>query len=163
MPEQFTFFWSGPFSQWHGCRFTIDGVVYNCTEQYMMAGKARLFGDAATEKLILAAKKPGEQKSLGRKVRPFDNEIWLAAARTIVYRGSEAKFTQNEGLFGRLMATKGTTLVEASPLDPLWGIGIAEDDPRARDRAQWQGQNWLGEILTQLRNDLEQKTQGGSS
>lgn len=152
--ERFTFFWGGPFSQWHPCRFTVDGVLYNCAEQYMMAGKARLFGDAETEAKIMAAAHPRDQKGLGRRVRGFDEETWLAEARGIVYRGNRAKFGASGKLRGLLMSTRGTTLVEASPLDTLWGIGVAEADPRAADRSQWEGSNWLGEVLTRLREDL---------
>ena len=46
--ERFTFFWNDPFSQWHPSPFEIDGVRYVTAEQYMMAEKARLFGDQAT-------------------------------------------------------------------------------------------------------------------
>ena len=154
MTERFTFFWSGPFSQWHPCRFVIDGLTYNCAEQFMMAEKARLFGDVAAERQIMAAAKPSDQKSAGRKVRGFSDEVWLSRARDIVYRANWAKFSQNPKLFSRLMATRGTTLVEASPLDSLWGIGLAETDPNAQDRSAWMGQNWLGEVLTQVREDL---------
>lgn len=96
--EQFTFFWHGPFSQWHGCRFKIDGVTYNCAEQYMMAQKAVLFKDDATLDKIMASDSPRIQKGLGRKVRGFNQSKWDAGARDIVYRGNWAKFTQNEDL-----------------------------------------------------------------
>ena len=156
MTERFTFFWRGtsPFSQWHMIGFTVDGSTYNCAEQFMMAGKARLFGDAKTEAKIMAAADPGKQKSLGRSVRPFELDIWNESARKIVYRGNHAKFTQNPLPMGRLLETRGTTLVEASPTDRIWGIGLAEEDPRALDRSTWLGTNWLGEVLTQLREDL---------
>jgi ribA/ribD-fused uncharacterized protein len=154
MAEKFTFFWSGPFSQWQGCRFVIDGVAYNCAEQYMMAEKARLFGDDEALKQILAAKSPRTQKALGRKVRNFSPSRWDACCREVVYRANWAKFTQNEDLKQLLLATAGTTLVEASPKDTIWGIGLAEDDPRAQERATWRGKNWLGETLTRVRDDI---------
>jgi hypothetical protein len=156
MQEQFTFFWSNanPFSQWHRSGFEIEGITYNTAEQYMMWGKAMLFGSEDIAEQILQTPNPGKQKALGRKVRNFDKKVWEANARDIVYRGNYAKFTQNEELKKHLMASKGTTLVEASPNDAIWGIGLAEDDPRARDRATWQGKNWLGEVLTKLREDL---------
>ena len=155
MSEQFTFFYAGPFSQWHMCRFVVDDVAYNCAEQFMMAEKARLFGDMNTLALIMAAKTPKEQKALGRGVTPYGDDIWLPEARKIIRRGNAAKFGQNPALMALLMATKGTTLVEASPPDRLYGIGLAANDPRAKDRSQWLGKNWLGEVLTQLREHLE--------
>ena len=165
MTERFTFFWRGtsPFSQWHMAPFTIDGVTYNCAEQFMMAGKARLFADGKTEQRILAAARPADQKSLGRAVRPFDPAVWNENARRIVYHGNEAKFTQNAALLGALMSTRGTTLVEASPTDTIWGIGLTAEDKRAQNRATWRGQNWLGEVLTALRDDLVARGVGDTS
>lgn len=158
MSEKFTLFYRGTFSQWHPSKFMINDFAYNCAEQYMMAEKARLFGDTNTLQKILVARHPADQKKLGRRVVGFDEDRWNAVAREIVYRGNEAKFTQNEGMWLALLATQGTTLVEASPTDRIWGIGLADHDPRALDRAQWQGTNWLGEVLTQLREALSNKT-----
>jgi ribA/ribD-fused uncharacterized protein len=155
--EQFTFFWHGPFSQWHGCLFDIEGATYNCAEQYMMAQKAVLFHDEDAFEKIMAAVSPRIQKALGRKVRGFNPSKWEACARDIVYRGNWAKFTQHEDLRQLLLATRGTTLVEASPSDTIWGIGLGEDDPRAADRKTWRGKNWLGAVLTRVRDDILEK------
>jgi ribA/ribD-fused uncharacterized protein len=160
--ERFTFFWSGPFSQWHRSRFTIDGMLYETAEQYMMAEKARLFGDEEACRRIMAAPDPRDQKALGRKVRDFDRDRWSDVARDIVHRGNRAKFTTHRDLLAALFDTEGTTLVEASPFDTIWGIGLAADNPDALDRTKWRGTNWLGEILTRLRDTLlaEQKDGG---
>jgi ribA/ribD-fused uncharacterized protein len=153
--EKFTFFWgSGPFSNWAPAPFQIDGIWYNCSEQYMMAEKARLFGDTDTLKKIMSAVDPKEQKAYGRQVKGFNKEQWEKVARDIVYKGCYAKFTQNQDLKCCLMDTGDTTLVESSPYDKIWGIRLHKTDPRAQDRSQWLGTNWLGEILTKLRNDL---------
>src|SRR3954466_8109738 len=125
--EEFTFFWSGPFSQWHRCRFTVAGKTYNCAEQYMMEQKALLFDDRQTAERIMQAGHPRTQKALGRQVRGFLKEHWDAVAREVVYRGNWAKFTQDPELHAALLATAGTTLVEASPHDTVWGIGLAEE------------------------------------
>jgi len=152
--EKFTFFWSGPFSQWHPSPFEIDGVRYGCAEQYMMAEKARFFGDEMTEERIMGTTNPKAQKSFGRQVRGFQQDKWEAVARDIVKRGSRAKFDQNPGIKETLLATAGTTLVEASPYDRIWGIGLSGSDLRALDRKQWLGTNWLGEILTMVRDGM---------
>ena len=152
----FTFFFTeqSPFSQWHPSTFVVDGVTYCCAEQYMMAGKASLFGDVEVAAEILAAVHPREHKALGRKVKAFDAAVWERERLHIVKAGNRAKFTQNEALLAALLATAGTTLVEASPYDRIWGIGLAETDPRANDPAQWKGQNLLGIVLTELREEL---------
>lgn len=154
MSEKFTLFWSGPFSQWHPSTFVIDGVTYNCAEQYMMAEKARLFGDKSAETRIMSTSDPSDQKRWGREVRGFDVTKWNAVAQDIVYRASMAKYTQNDDLKYILMRTIGTTLVEASPTDTIWGIGLRKEDPRALDRSQWRGTNWLGDALNRVRDHI---------
>ena len=154
--SNFTFFWrsDSPFSQWHPSRFKIDGRRFNCAEQYMMYAKAVLFDDSATAEKILSARSPKQQKALGRKVCKFDEKRWKKQRESIVYRGNHAKFTQNEHLFEALMATGTTELVEASPVDRIWGVGMAADNPLIHDRGHWQGLNLLGKVLTRLRDDL---------
>jgi ribA/ribD-fused uncharacterized protein len=152
----FTFFFTeaNPFSQWFPCTFTVGENTFNCAEQFMMHGKAMLFEDAESAAKILAAAHPRQHKALGRKVTPFDDAVWKKERIAIVRAGSRAKFTQNPELLDKLLATKGTTLVEASPYDKIWGIGLAATDARAKDPAQWKGQNLLGKILTELRDEL---------
>ena len=152
----YTFFYTeqSPFSQWHRCTFVVDGNTFNCAEQYMMYEKAKLFGDAYTAAKILAADHPKEHKALGRKVKNFDDDVWKRERERIVKEGNHAKFTQNEALLKELVKTRGTTLVEASPHDKIWGIGLAASDSRAQDPAKWLGRNLLGKILTELRDEL---------
>jgi len=152
----YTFFYTqaSPFSQWHRVRFVVDGNTFNCAEQFMMHGKARLFADTAIAAQILTATQPRDHKALGRKVANFDPAIWDREREQIVYAGNHAKFTQNTELLDVLLATRGTTLVEASPRDRIWGIGMAATDPRATDPTQWRGKNLLGKVLTKLRDDL---------
>ncbi len=152
--ERFTLFWHGPFSQWHPCRFTVGGVEFNCAEQFMMYSKAILFGDVQNAQRILETATPKEQKALGREVGNFDEAVWTLFREGIVYTASYAKFTQNFDLQEILLATKGTTLVEASPRDGIWGIGLGEDDPKAQVRAEWGGRNLLGETLTRVREAI---------
>ncbi|MFL5513165.1 MAG: NADAR family protein [Gemmatimonadales bacterium] len=130
------------------------GRADDCTNFAKVSQKALLFDDRQTAERIMQAGHPRTQKVLGRQVRGFLKEHWDAVAREVVYRGNWAKFTQDPELHAALLATAGTTLVEASPSDTIWGIGLGEDDPRARDRASWLGTNWLGEVLTRVRDDL---------
>lgn len=152
--DSFTFFYKGRFSQWDMSDFVVDGIKYCCAEQYMMAEKARLFNDKATEFAIMASTSPREQKQLGRGVKGFDEDKWNAVARDIVYKGNYAKFTQNQEHLDELMATEGTLLVEASPTDEIWGIGLSAGDLRVENQKYWRGTNWLGEVLTKVRDDI---------
>jgi ribA/ribD-fused uncharacterized protein len=154
--DRFTFFFrpESPFSQWHPARFTLGGHIFNCAEQYMMYGKAPLFGDAEMAAKILEAASPRQHKALGRNVRHFAEPAWKAQREQIVADGNRAKFTQNPELRQALLDTAGTQLVEASPFDRIWGIGLAAGDRRADDPSQWRGQNLLGKILTRVRDEL---------
>ncbi len=120
----------------------------------MMYGKAMLFDDTATATMILATPDPKTHKALGRKVIPFNDVVWRKHREAIVLAGSRAKYRQNPALLAALLATSGTTLVEASPFDRVWGIGLGVNNPKALDRKNWRGQNLLGQILTALRDEL---------
>lgn len=152
--EKFTLFYQGVFSNWQRCSFVVDGVTYCSTEQYMMAAKARLFKDEVTEKSIMSVTHPLTIKKLGRDVKPFDKNLWNSKARDAVYKGCYAKFQQNPEFLKQLKETAGTTLVEASPTDRIWGIGLGAQNANAHDRSKWRGTNWLGEVLTKVRDDL---------
>jgi ribA/ribD-fused uncharacterized protein len=152
--EKFTFFWQGPFSQWHRSPFSVGGRQFSHAEQFMMYCKAALFQDLETAEKILQSATPRQQKALGRQVRGFDEAIWSLFREGVVATGSYAKFTQSAELRELLLSTQGTTLVEASPRDRVWGIGLSEDDPRAGDRSTWRGLNLLGEILTRTREAI---------
>ena len=153
--SEFVFFWSGPYSQWAKYPMTINGVAYVTCEQYMMAEKARLFGDSDAEAAILVAKDPREQKRLGRKVRGFEQARWEAACEEIVYHGNLAKFSQHAKLREMLLDTGDRLIAEASPLDRIWGIGMAADNPYVTDQSLW-GQNLLGKALMRVRETLRQ-------
>lgn len=152
--EKFTFFWHGPFSQWHRSYFKLDGVRYSCSEQFMMAQKAVLFGDLESARKIMDTFDPKIMKAVGRGVLGFSHETWEANCMAIVASANIAKFSQNEDLGDLLKATAGTTLVEASPFDRIWGIGLPENDVRAGSRKTWRGENRLGRILTEVRLEL---------
>jgi ribA/ribD-fused uncharacterized protein len=141
-------------SQWFPAPFEVDGVRYATAEHYMMAGKARLFGDAEIAGRIVANEDPSTVKALGRRIKGFDEATWTQHRCTIVEAGNLAKFSQNAALRKFLLDTSEDVLVEASPVDAIWGIGLAADDARALDPAQWQGLNLLGFALMQVRRRL---------
>jgi ribA/ribD-fused uncharacterized protein len=134
--------------------FTLEGVRYPTAEHYMMAEKARLFGDRGREEKILAAPDPAAAKRIGRQVRGFEPDAWEAQRGSIVVSANLAKFGQNEKLRGFLLWTAPRVLVEASPVDAIWGIGLARDDPRAAQPAEWPGLNLLGFALMEVRARL---------
>jgi ribA/ribD-fused uncharacterized protein len=141
----------GCLSQWWEGSFSENGIVYPSAEHYMMAGKARLFGDERTEARILAAGHPKEATGLGRQVKAFDEAAWVAQRFELVARGNVAKFGQDPALRAYLLGTGRRILVEASPLDRLWGIGLRAEDQRARRPSQWLGLNLLGFALMEAR------------
>ena len=165
---KYLFFWShnprrpgiidhSCFSQWYPAQFEVDGVLYPTAEHYMMAEKARLFDDHATEKEILASSHPGEAKQLGRKVSDFDQAQWDSQRTEIVIRGNIAKFQQDDDLKTYLLNTAQRILVEASPRDQVWGIGLSADDPAAEQPGLWQGLNLLGFALMKVRDQLREE------
>ncbi|EOF7811399.1 NADAR family protein [Listeria monocytogenes] len=143
------------FSQWWICSFKVDGVEYNCAEQFMMAEKAKLFNDMEMREKILAAKHPKQAKDFGRLIRGFQEDIWLKNRFNIVMRANQAKFSQNEELKKFLMQTKNRILVEASPVDKIWGIGMAADNKNVENPLYWKGLNLLGFALMVVRDELE--------
>ncbi|MFJ5778175.1 NADAR family protein [Streptomyces sp. NPDC093094] len=144
----------GCLSQWWPSPFTVDGVAYSTAEHWMMAGKARLFGDAEAERQVLAAEHPSEAKNAGRLVRGFDERTWARERFGIVVEGSVHKFAAHADLRAFLLGTGERVLVEASPVDRIWGIGLAAKDAGAWDPQRWRGPNLLGFALMEARERL---------
>lgn len=142
------------FSQWFPASFEVDGITYPTAEHFMMAEKARLFHDTETLPKILNASHPNEAKKLGRLVANFNGSIWEQHRFKIVTDGNLAKFAQNEPLREFLLNSGERILVEASPYDRIWGIGLAADNDKAQDPLQWRGLNLLGFALMAVREKL---------
>lgn len=165
--KEYLFFWGhhakegkiskACLSQWYPCNFTVDGVPYNSAEQYMMAEKARLMGDSSTLELILSCTDPNEIKALGKIVKNFDEGIWFKHRSKIVAKGNYYKFLCNTELKEFLICTGEKILVEASPYDTIWGIGMKEDDPNATNPYRWKGENLLGFALMEVREKLKER------
>lgn len=154
---EFEFFFrsDNPFSQWYLSNFEIDGVKYSCMEQYMMAEKARLFKDYDIEKEIMKATIQKDMKGLGRLVKGFDNDIWDKHKVGIIIKGNLAKFSQNKVLLKKLLSTGSKILVEASPWDKIWGIGLSADNISNKNPNSWRGKNLLGFALMEVRKELK--------
>ena len=147
-------------SNWYGSPFELEGARYPTVEHWMMAEKARLFGDEEARELVLAAPHPGAAKALGRQVRGFEEELWIRERYPLVRRGVQAKFEQNAELGTFLQGTQQRVLAEASPTDRIWGIGLAADDPNAQNPLHWSGLNLLGFALMDVRETLRLRTGG---
>ncbi|MFJ9341581.1 NADAR family protein [Streptomyces sp. NPDC101733] len=145
-------------SQWWPSAFTVGDDHYATAEHWMMAGKARLFGDPEAERAALEARSPAQAKRAGRLVRGFRDEVWERERFALVVEGSVHKFGSDPALRSYLLGTGSRVLVEASPLDRIWGIGLAADDERALDPARWQGLNLLGFALMEARERLREQT-----
>lgn len=143
------------FSQWFPAGFELDGVHYATAEHYMMAEKARLFNDHASVAAILQSHSAAEAKKLGRAVQGYDEQLWLVQRFDIVVRGNLGKFAQDPALKAFLLGTAPRVLVEASPVDAIWGIGLAQDNPKADQPQHWQGLNLLGFALMKVRDVLQ--------
>jgi ribA/ribD-fused uncharacterized protein len=164
-PVKFLFFWghrpqrdgsigAGCLSQWWPVDFETEGERFASAEHYMMWRKALLFDDAEAAARVLAAGHPQQAKAIGREVRGFDDATWVAHRSAIVEAASVAKFGQHADLCAYLVGTGDRVLVEASPRDRVWGIGMGASNPDAADPAKWRGLNLLGFALMAARATL---------
>ncbi len=145
------------FSQWWELDFKVADITYKTAEHWMMAEKARLFNDHQIFGQIIQASHPNQVKKLGRKVSHFDLEIWDAHKYELVIEGNYHKFSQHEGLKQFLLSTKNRILVEASPRDRIWGIGMSQNNEKVNNPNLWRGQNLLGFALMEVREQLTKK------
>ncbi|EZH73226.1 hypothetical protein ATO12_19675 [Aquimarina atlantica] len=145
------------FSQWWESSFKVDNVNYKTAEHWMMAEKARLFNDIEIIEEIIKSSHPMEAKQLGRKVKNFDPKVWDEHKFEIVKQGNIYKFSQKNELKDFLLNTGKRIIVEASPRDRIWGIGMSENNEKAENPNLWRGQNLLGFALMEVRDELKQE------
>ncbi len=157
--DHYVFFWNGPFSNWYPSKFTLNSIEFNCAERAMMYMKAKLFGDDESAVKILKAFYPDDQKRLGKLVKNFDESIWKEHRERIAHEFLYAKFSQNPELGKILTDTEDKTIVEASPYDKIWGIGMGVGDPNILDESKWNGLNLLGKTLMHVRNMLHKENE----
>ena len=145
---------SSCFSQWWISNFVIDEITYPSAEHFMMAEKARLFHDDEMLDKILNSSSPTQAKKFGRNVKGFNPEMWDDNKLDIVRKANTAKFSQNQEMKGFLINTNKRVIVEASPVDRIWGIGLAKDSNHAENPLKWRGENLLGFALMEVREQL---------
>lgn len=148
------FFWGGFLSQWFGCDFSDEDRAYTSTEQYMMYHKAMAMGDIESANAIMKTDDPETQKFIGRHVSNYDDDLWDYARYNVVVEGNWLKFSQNPDLAEGLFDLGDRILVEASPEDRIWGIGLAPQDPLVLDETKWDGKNLLGKAIMEVRDEL---------
>jgi ribA/ribD-fused uncharacterized protein len=145
---------SSCFSQWWVAEFIVNGTTYKTAEHWMMAKKAEMFGDKDIYRKIIDSKTPKEAKDLGRKISGFDEEKWKVSRFDIVVKGNYYKFSQHPQLKEFLINTNDRILVEASPVDPIWGVGLTKDSNLINNPEDWRGLNLLGFALMEVRDKL---------
>ncbi len=153
-PEKGTTVTEACFSQWTYSPFAVDNVCYLTAEHWMMAKKAELFVDKDICRKILSTESPAEVQILGKKVKNFDLTEWKKYQSGIVEEGNFHKFSQNEEMKSFLLDTGNKVLVEASPLDRIWGIGLSEENENVDNPYLWKGTNLLGFALMAIRDKL---------
>jgi ribA/ribD-fused uncharacterized protein len=148
------YFWGSIFSNWEPCKIIYDNLLFKSSEHLFMWLKAMYFSDIKTANLILKTNSPSEAKRLGRLINDFDEILWEKKREDVMYIACFEKFNQNQDLKNTLLQTKDKILVEASPYDCCYGIGLKWDDDLVLDEKNWLGLNLLGKILMKIRNDL---------
>ena len=150
--------WTRTFSNFYPCEITLDGNLYSCSEQVYMHEKAVFFHDDDTAtKLLEPGLSPGKYKRLGRLVQGYDDDKWAQVRYDAMLTAVGAKYRQNPTLRSILIATGDRTLVECSPFDTVWGIGLGthdesgNSDDRWTHPEQWRGENLLGRALMETR------------
>lgn len=150
---------NGYLSNWYPAPFKLgfntkpgELFTFSNVEQAMMASKALLMGDVKSFNIILNQPNPKKVKALGRKVQNFNPQIWDQYKKLIVKNANLAKFMQNPVLLQQLLETGNAYLAEDSPYDKVWGIGTKSASVKAK--RTWKGQNLLGVILMEVRDEL---------
>jgi ribA/ribD-fused uncharacterized protein len=149
------YFYGGYCSQWYPTNFVFKGVTYTSSEQWMMAMKAASMNDYSSYAKIMNSSDPKYIKELGRNVKNYDDKKWSEERYKVVVFGNYLKFNQNEKLKDWLINTKDKMIVEASPIDKIWGIGLSVKDANAGK--EWKGDNLLGKAIMEVRDKLNKK------
>lgn len=129
---------------------------FKSSEQLFMYKKAILFEDFKVADTIFKVNKDSPQfyKNQGRKVKGFDEDTWNENKYDLMKATLYEKFSQNTYLKKWLLNTGNSILVETSPFDRIWGIGLKNTDSGWKNVDRWKGENLLGFCLMEVRDDL---------
>lgn len=161
--NEMVLFWQADtiYSNWYSPSvFTItdevfEDITFSNSEAAFMYCKAMFFGDSFIANLIYKDQNPKNCKAYGHQIKNYNDDLWTKVRFEVMYDVCKAKFAQNSAMKAALLATGDRILVEASPFDKVWGIGLAPNDPLALDRKNWKGTNLLGEVLMMVREHLK--------
>ena len=154
------YFWGSHFSNFWLCPIyatpdcAVTGFRYNCAEQLYMVEKAMFFNDHDSALMMCYCPDGKSVKALGRKVKNFDQDEWNKVSYDKMLIACRGKYTQNKNLVEELINTKNKVMVESSPSDKIWGVGLHESDDRILNESNWTGENRLGKVLMQIRSEL---------
>lgn len=104
---------------------------------------------------IKKTNKPKIIKKMGREVGGFDQDIWDEIKTRVMYMVIKGKFSTNGYYKTALENTGSKIMVEASPYDKVWGIGLSAEKAKNIPENQWPGQNLLGKMMTKYKQDVE--------
>lgn len=157
--DDYIFFWGGILSNFYITPIIIDGILYNSSEQYFMKIKQETFDPLNVQlgKDIMKENNPKNIKNFGRNVNNYQEDIWDQMRYNVMYKGVYEKFYQNKNLRDILLETENKILVESSPYDKVWGIGLNENEAKLIHPSKWEGKNLLGKVLMEVRKKLKNK------
>lgn len=159
--DEYVFFYKDWLSNYQKTNFTVEwkGTTYtfSSTEKGFMYIKAITFGDLATASKIMKTDDPNQCRKLGRQVKGYKDSEWEKIRYDVFYTLNWAKYNQDKELQKKLLDPQfdGKKFVEASPIDKIWGIGYAENNPNIEYAQIYWGKNYLGRILTNIRKRLK--------
>ena len=147
------YFWGGsnPLSNFHKCDFQENDVSFTSVEQYFVYKKAHHFSDEVAKQKVLTLQDPVQIKRT--MIKGYDKAQWAPMSERVMEQGLSLKFHQDEGMKKALLATEHRELIEASPYDSMWGIGIGLHSESLTDKTKW-GSNRLGKLLMEIRERL---------
>ena len=118
--------------------------------------KAKFFNDdEKAREIVQFGSNPKIAKKLGREIKGYDEESWSKEREEAMYKAVFLKFSSDKKLSQQLIKTENKILVEGTPVDLIWGVGIKWDDNRILDEKNWKGNNLLGKVLMRVRKDLQ--------